>query len=75
MSIETDILRTIEKKIDAIAKPKPFWVTADVIMEATGLDKNGMSRLRKINPGWYKITKGGGYVYNLNSMPQSMIKQ
>lgn len=73
MSIEAILVR-IERKLDALAKPKAFWVNAKTIMKLTDLNSNGMNALRKNNPDWYKINKGGGYLYDVNKVPKILLK-
>lgn len=72
MDTETILVR-LERKVDALAKPKPFWVSADVVMEKTGWDKNMMFSQRKSNPDFYKIKKGGGFLYNINAIPETLL--
>jgi hypothetical protein len=54
---------------------KTFWVTAKVVMSVTGLNKVDMIMLRRNNPSWWKLNAAGGYLYDLNQIPQSMLKQ
>jgi len=72
MSLEQTIV-DINRKLDKMAKPAPFWVNAETVMKMTGLDSNGMNALRKNNPDWYKVSKSGGYLYNLHCIPEVMI--
>lgn len=65
----------IERKIDALAKPKPFWVSASEIMEVTGWSTYQLEVKRKANEKFWKVSPGGGYFYDINLIPDSLKKQ
>lgn len=69
------ILTRIERKLDALAKPKKFWVSPSKLQEVTGWDNNEMRRQRKANPDLFRVTSGGGYEYNINMVPDILIKK
>lgn len=74
MSTEAALIR-IERKVDALAKPKPFWVSAAVIITATGWDRNEMTRQRKANDKFWKVSDRGGYLYDINAIPEILLKK
>lgn len=45
-------------------REKVLWITARVVTEQTGLNSEQMRTLRKNNPGFYKLSETGGYLYN-----------
>lgn len=55
-------------------KKTRFWVNAETIMKMTGFDKAAMNRLRNDNPDWWE-KKDGRYMYDANSIPESLIKK
>jgi predicted chitinase len=56
-------------------RQKPFWVSAETIMQLTGWDKYAMNRMRNANPDFYKLTKKGGYLYDASRVPPIFIKE
>lgn len=70
----TQIILDINRKLEKLSKPEPIWVNAEMIKGLTGLNDEGMRRLRKDNPSLWKLKKTGGYLYNISAIPQAMIK-
>lgn len=53
---------------------KPFLVSAKTLSELTGMKNKDIRRLRKNNPEVCEVSKGGGWLYNVNAIPQVMKK-
>lgn len=73
--MQDQVLIRIERKLDALAKPKPFWVSANEIMEATGWDAYRLSVQRQANDKFWKVSPGGGYLYDFNLVPKELLKK
>lgn len=58
---------------ETLDKKKPYWVNAEMVMKKTGWTKEQMRAQRKKNPDLYTITKGGGYKYDLNKIPEALL--
>lgn len=80
MSIEK-ILARIEQKIDALPKPKPYWVNAEMIIKKTGWTKEEMRRQRINNPAFWtwkgnnRGKKKRSYIYDINLVPGILINK
>lgn len=68
-------LRRIETLLNLMRKPKPSWVPAATIIELTGWSSSQMATARKNDTLTYKITKTGGYLYDLNSVHPLLVKK
>lgn len=53
-------------------KPKATWITAFDLRKITGWDNNKMSKARRLDWVKYKKSDTGGYLYQLESIPQQL---
>jgi hypothetical protein len=51
------------------------WITGHDLKKVTGWDRYTMSKARRLNWIKYMVTDKKSYVYLLESIPQSLIKQ
>lgn len=75
--IERTLNRIDAKLTTLLNKPKDEqWVTAKVLMLATGYDKKMLRLLRSSNTITYKPLRKGSkeYLYLLNSIPKELLK-
>lgn len=58
---------------ETLDKKKPFWVNAEMVIKKTGWSKEEMRRQRNNNPDLWKQKKTGGYLYDINKIPESLL--
>lgn len=59
---------------------KPFYLTANMVTQKTGLTKDQMKALRELNPkGFFTVIQGkkgrDSYVYNGHVIPEILFKK
>lgn len=54
---------------------KPFWLTAAEIKKITGLSNEQMRVIRENNPDIWKQVSPKAYRYNVNLIPQILLKK
>ncbi|MDX1937435.1 MAG: hypothetical protein SFU21_09955 [Flavihumibacter sp.] len=59
----------------AIKPPPSTWITAQMLTNVTGWSDSEKLRARRLNLINYRFAKGGGYEYELQSIPEQLIKQ
>lgn len=68
-------LSQMERKIDALAKPKPSWVKASTILELTRWNAVQLRAARINDTIKYKELSGRIFLYDLNSLHPYLIKK
>ena len=72
-------LDRIDKKLNALAaqqRDQPVhWVGPSWVTDLTGWDREKLRQARDNNLVEFKRSKGGGYLYKLESIPEIFIKQ
>lgn len=56
---------------------KPFWITARQLTKLANIDRKELEKIRKNNDnkGFFKLSDGGGYLYNAHMVPELLKKE
>jgi len=58
-----------------VKNEKSTWLTANQLTTRTGITCRKLTQLRKMGQVEYKESRGGGWLYKLESLPEILIKQ
>lgn len=58
---------------ETLDKKKPYWVSGKAVVKKTGWTKEEMRTQRKNNPDLWTVNKKGGYLYDINKIPEALL--